>query len=33
MGKPVDLAFFGVQVIGLAGVLLMTYLQALPKRV
>lgn len=33
MGKPVDLAFFGVQVVGLAGVLLMVYLQALPKRV
>jgi len=32
MNKPSNLAFFGVQAIGLAGVLLMAYLQALPKR-
>lgn len=32
INKPVDLAFFGVQFIGLAGMLLMAYLQALPRR-
>ncbi len=32
ISKPVNLAFFGMQVIGLTGVLLRTYLQALPRR-
>ena len=32
IGKPVDLAFFGVQLMGLTAALLMANLQALPKR-
>ncbi|NUO02659.1 MAG: hypothetical protein HUU01_18790 [Saprospiraceae bacterium] len=30
--KPVDIAFFGVQAIGVAGAILMAYIQKLPKR-
>ncbi|MCB9352266.1 MAG: hypothetical protein H6573_32950 [Lewinellaceae bacterium] len=33
ISKPVDLAFFGVQIIGLVGMLFMVYLQKLPKQV
>lgn len=32
INKPVDLAFYGVQIIGLAGMMLMAYIQALPRR-
>ncbi len=32
MGKPVNIAFFGVQALGLAGTLLMAYVQTLPKQ-
>lgn len=31
--KPIDVAFFGVQAIGVAGAFLMAYVQKLPKRV
>lgn len=33
LSKTVNLAFFGVQPIGLVGVLLMAYLQMLPKKI